>query len=230
MCARYQTPAQAAAERYWQVLEPLWRFEPSWRVLPTDPVPVVVSLDGAITGRMMRWGLLPHGGEAKFPLINATVEKLETWYGWKQPWERRQRCILTMAGFYEPHLFEGSRKEPFYVHLSDRPVFGVAGLWDRRRQEDGGEILSCTLITLPANRLMAEIHNEKQRMPAVLREQDHEAWLRGSPREAKDALVPYPSEIMVAWQVSRRLYAAKTPNDAGLIEPVSDRREPVRRD
>jgi hypothetical protein len=26
---------------------------------------------------------------------------------------------------------------------------------------------------------------------------------------------------MVAWQVSRRLYAVKTPNDAGLVEPIS---------
>lgn len=221
MCARYQTPSQAAAERYWQVLEPLWRFEPSWRVLPTNPVPVVVTLDGAVTGRMMRWGLVPHAGETKFPLINATLEKLETWYAWKQPWERRQRCILVMAGFYEPHLFDGGRKEPFYVHLADRPVFGVAGLWDRRRQADGTDVLSCALITLPANRLMAEIHNEKQRMPAVLREEDHEAWLKGSPLEAKAALAPYPSDTMVAWQVSRRLYAVRSPNDAALIEPIA---------
>ena len=221
MCARYQTPSQAAAERYWQVLEPLWRFEPSWRILPTSPVPVVVSFEGAVTGQMMRWGLLPHAGEAKFPLINATVEKLETWYAWRQPWERRQRCILVMAGFYEPHLFDDGRKEPFYVHLADRPVFGVAGLWDRRRQADGTDVLSCALITVPANRLMAEIHNEKQRMPAVLREEDHEAWLQGGLLEAKAALAPYPSDTMVAWQVSRRLYAVRSPDDAALIEPVT---------
>ena len=143
-------PSQAAAERYWRVIEPLWHFEPSWRVLPTDPVPVVLSVTGAVTGRMMRWGLLPFRGESNFPLINATVEKLETWYAWKQPWERRQRCILVMAGFYEPHLFEDGRKEPFYVHLADRPVFGVAGLWDRKRQADGTEVLSCALITAAA--------------------------------------------------------------------------------
>ena len=221
MCARYQTPSQAAAERYWRVIEPLWRFEASWRVLPTDPVPVVLSMGGAITGRMMRWGLLPHTGEPGFPLINATVEKLESWYAWKQPWERRQRCIFVMAGFYEPHVFEDGRKEPFYVHLADRPVFGVAGLWDRKRQTDGSQVLSCTLLTLPPNSLMAEIHNEKQRMPAVLREEDHGAWLQGSAPEAKAALVPHPSDTMVAWQVSRRLYAVKTPNDAALIEPVA---------
>ena len=229
MCARYQTPSQAAAERYWRVIEPLWHFEPSWRVLPTDPVPVVLTLNGAITGRMMRWGLLPYGGESNFPLINATVEKLETWYAWRQPWERRQRCILVMAGFYEPHVFEDGRKEPFYVHLADREVFGVAGLWDRKRLSDGTDVLSCTLITVPPNNLMAQIHNEKQRMPAVLREEHHEAWLSGSPQEAKASLAPHPSDTMVAWQVSRRLYAVKTPNDASLIEPIADPRAPSAR-
>lgn len=76
MCARYQTPSQAAAERYWSVIEPLWQFEPSWRVLPTQQIPVVLALNGMVTGRMMRWGLIPYSGSTSYPLINATVEKL----------------------------------------------------------------------------------------------------------------------------------------------------------
>ena len=220
MCARYLTPAQAVAERYWRPIAPLWQFSESWRVLPTQQVPVVLSCAGVTTGRMMRWGLLPYRGETRYPLINATVEKLETWYGWRHPWEHGQRCILVMAGFYEPHRFEDGRKEPFCVKLTDRPVFGVAGLWELRRLE-AAEILSCTLITVPANTLMAQIHNEQLRMPAILRERDQAAWLTGSPSDAKSALGPYPDERMAAWQVGRRLYANKTPDDAGLIAPVT---------
>lgn len=219
MCARFQTPAQATTERYWSIVKPFWKFDPSWRVLPTQDVPIVLSVDGATTGAMMRWGLIPYSGESKYPLINATVEKLETGYPWRHPWERGQRCIFVMAGFYEPHLFPGGRKEPFYVHLADRPVFGVAGIFERR-VVDGVEAFSCALITVPANELMAEIHNEKKRMPALLREKDHAAWLGGSVEEAREVLAPYPSELMVTWQVSRRLYAARTPDDAGLIEAV----------
>jgi putative SOS response-associated peptidase YedK len=126
-----------------------------------------------------------------------------------------------MAGFYEPHLFPDGRKEPYYIHLADRPVFGIAGLWDRKKLPDGNEILSCTLITVPPNALLAEIHNEKQRMPAVLREADHDAWLNGSAEEAKAVLATsHPSDAMVAWQVSRRLYANKTPDDELLIAPA----------
>jgi putative SOS response-associated peptidase YedK len=224
MCARFQTPRQAAARAYWQLMDSLWEYEQSWRVLPTDPVPVVLVVDGQRAGRMMRWDLIPYrsrGQPTGKVLINARVEQLDGNYYWKSPWERRQRCIFSMAGFYEPHRFADGRKEPFYVHLADREIFGVAGLWDRSVKTDGTEVFSCTLITTAPNELMAQIHNEKQRMPAVLREHDHDTWLRGSAAEARAVLTPYPSELTVAWQVSRRLYANKTPNDASLIEPVA---------
>lgn len=125
-----------------------------------------------------------------------------------------------MSGFYEPHVFPDGRKEPFYVPIRDRTIFGVAGIWERKRGEDGAEGLSCALITTPANGLMAEVHNEKLRMPAVLREEDHAARLTGSPEQAIQALEPYPSDSMEAWRVSRRLYANKAPDDEGLIDRV----------
>ena len=71
-----------------------------------------------------------------------------------------------MSGFYEPHVFPDGRKEPFYVRIRNRPIFGVAGICERKRGR-GAEGLSCALITTPANGLMAEVHNEKLRMPAV---------------------------------------------------------------
>ena len=102
----------------------------------------------------------------------------------------------------------------------------MAGIWERRRGEDGAEALPCALITVPANELLAEVHKEKPRMPAVLREEDHAAaWLNGRPEEAMQALQPYPSDAMEAWQVSRRLYAVKVPNDEGLIERAEVNRE-----
>lgn len=45
----------------------------------------------------------------------------------------------------------------------------MAGLWDRSVTSEGEIILSCAGITMPANELMREIHNTKQRMPATLR-------------------------------------------------------------
>jgi putative SOS response-associated peptidase YedK len=65
MCARYLTPSQAAVERYWKAIAPLWRFSESWRVLPTQQVPIILAVNGAVTGRMMRWGLIPYTGLTK---------------------------------------------------------------------------------------------------------------------------------------------------------------------
>jgi putative SOS response-associated peptidase YedK len=156
----------------------------------------------------------------KASTINATVERLDSAPSYRDPWQRGQRCIFVMGGFYEPHVNEDGSRDPFFVRLADREVFGVAGLWERSLRQDGSYVYSCTLITVPANQLLAEVHNGKQRMPAVLAESDHAGWLSGTPAEARAVLEPYPTELMTAWRVSRRVNHPKLPNDASLIEPV----------
>jgi putative SOS response-associated peptidase YedK len=99
-------------------------------------------------------------------------------------------------------------------------VFGVAGIWERARRADGSYVFSCTLITVPANRLLAEVHNDKQRMPAILAANHYDAWLGGSTDDAQALLKPYPDELMTAWKVSRRVNSPKLPNDASLIKRV----------
>jgi putative SOS response-associated peptidase YedK len=99
-------------------------------------------------------------------------------------------------------------------------VFGFAGLWDSSRTDDGAALESCTIITMPANPLLAEIHNVKQRMPAILQSQDVDAWLTGSADEARAALKPYPADSMVAWPVSRQVNTPRN-NHSGLIAPES---------
>ncbi len=68
---------------------------------------------------------------------------------------------------------------------------------------------------------MAQVHNEKLRVPAVLREEDHEAWLSGNAADAKRVLTPYPCDLVVAWQFGRKVNNVKGPNDRNLIEPVA---------
>lgn len=50
MCARFVTPVQAAAERYWKTIAPLWQFSANWRVLPMQQIPIVLAIDGVTTG------------------------------------------------------------------------------------------------------------------------------------------------------------------------------------
>jgi hypothetical protein len=64
-----------------------------------------------------------------------------------------------------------------------RPFRGIAyfsmmysGLWDPRREPDGGILKSYTVITTQPNELLAPVHNQ---MPAILNDSDVLGWLSG---------------------------------------------------
>ena len=85
-------------------------------------------------------------------------------------------------------------------------MFGFAGLWDRSFKADGTAVESVTHITMPGNELLRDIHNTGAnpfRMPAILRREDHEAWLTGTVDEARAVLQPYPAGLMVAIRSAR---------------------------
>jgi putative SOS response-associated peptidase YedK len=224
MCGKYILAQAAKAERALGIRRGHWQYPVSFRVLPTEQVPVVVAAaDGEREATLMRWGLVPwwaHGVPLKASTINATAERLEHAPSYRDAWRRGQRCLLAMGGFYEPHLNEDGSRDQFFVRLEDREVFGVAGLWERSRRADGSYVHSCTLITVPANALLAIVHNAKQRMPAILATSDYDGWLRGSLQQAQSLLRPYPDEAMRAWKVSRRVNNPQLPNDERLIEPL----------
>jgi putative SOS response-associated peptidase YedK len=222
MCGRYVSPDDAAIEREYNLVRHEWQFPRSYNVAPTQDVPVVrVNKAGERTGSLLRWGLIPYwekGVPPKYLTINATVEKLTEAATWKGPWNRGQRCIIPALGFYEWQVqADGKTKQPFYIIMNDQDVFGLAGLWDSSRRDDGLVIQSCTVITMPANMLMAAIHNVKQRMPAILLKEDREAWLTGTPEQAYEAIKQYPASHMLATQVSTRVNSPKN-NDSTLIE------------
>jgi putative SOS response-associated peptidase YedK len=221
MCGRYITKEQRAIERELPYIDVIrWPQLPArFNVCPSQSVPVVRWLDGQFEGTMMRWGLVPYfarGVPPKYSTINARLESVEIAPAYRGPWKRRQRCVLPAGGFYEWHLSESGVRQPFYIELADQDVFGFAGLWDRSQGPDG-IIESCALLTMPANSLLREIHNVDQRMPAILRAEDHAAWLQGNEAQARAALIEYPPETMVAWPVSTRVNSPRN-EGPGLIE------------
>jgi putative SOS response-associated peptidase YedK len=162
-----------------------------------------------------------------YSTINARVETVETAASYRGPWRRSQRCLQLASGFYEWHVDGAGRKAPYYIHLSDQPIFPFASVWDRSIKPDGTAIESCVLITMPGNDLMRDIHNSgsnPRRMPAILRREDHEAWLKGSVEHARGVLKPYEAVLMVAYEVSLAVNSPKN-NDEKLIEPVDRARE-----
>jgi putative SOS response-associated peptidase YedK len=226
MCGRYILRMQDRYLREWNLHGPPAWVTTSYNIAPTQQVPVMRMEDGGPVAAMVRWGLIPsfaRGQPGKFSTINARIESFETAPSFRTAWKRGQRCIQPASGFYEWHLDAQGRKTPYLITLADQGLFAFAGLWDRSVRDDGAVIESCTHITLPANELMADIHNggnHPRRMPAILRREDHEIWLKGTRAQARAVLAPYPADLMVAHPVSIRVNSVRN-NGPDLIEPIA---------
>jgi putative SOS response-associated peptidase YedK len=151
-------------------------------VCPTEDVLAVVT-DPSGTRRpvMLRWGLAPSWATLKGmrPLINARDDKLRSSGAWRSlARDPMHRCLIAADGWLEWQKAEDPRqpRQPFLHRLRGGEPFAFAGLWCIARPKDAeGELASCTIVTVPASREAARLHD---RMPAVLAGAgEHAAWL-----------------------------------------------------
>jgi len=194
MCKRLVIPDQAEVERELSVVHSWWTFSARFNVGVSHSVPVARLHDRESEGVMMRWGF-----EDTALVPGDTVLTSDDCRG---AWLHGQRGIVPLAGFYLWQLTAAGFRQPFYVRLVNRPVFGVAALWQRIvSDEDEDDVIeSCALLTVPANSLLAEIAGGQ--MPVLLHRDDYDPWLRTTAARAKSLLQPYPRERMVTHPVS----------------------------
>jgi putative SOS response-associated peptidase YedK len=222
MCGRYVSPDEASIEREFNLVRGEWQFPANFNTSPTQEVPAIRARDGNRESALLRWGLVPffaRGKPGRYSTFNARIETLTSSASFRGPWKSGQRCIIPALGFYEWHVNADGTKQPFYIHVEDQEIFGFAGLWERTKLDSETILESCTIITMPANSLMAGIHNSKTRMPAILAREMRDPWLFGSPEAAAAALVTYPDERMIAYAVDPRVNSARN-NDETLLDPL----------
>jgi putative SOS response-associated peptidase YedK len=215
MCGRYIVLNSQAIQQLFSVLPPD-DWQDRCNVAPSQDVPTVRLIEGQRVLTLMRWGLIPRfaqGVTGNFSTINARVETIRTSAAYREPWRKGQRCLVLASAFYEWQEVPGG-KQPHYIGCADQEVFAFAGLWDSSTPAGGVPILSCTIITLPASPLMAQIHNTRQREPAILRPEDHDTWLKGSAEAAFACLKQYPDELRSAWPVSKQVNSPKNQGPA----------------
>jgi putative SOS response-associated peptidase YedK len=212
MCRRYVSPDAASIGQEFNPAHSDWRFPANFNTAPTQQVPALRAIDGKTEGVLLRWGI------GKSSTFNARIETLASGRV-RAAWKHGRRCIIPALGFYEWHVDPDGIKRPFYVHVDDQDVFGFAGLWQRSSTDANSVTEWCTIITMPANSLMAEIDNLKARMPAILRREQRELWLLGTQQTAAAALAAYASERMIAYATSSRVDVPQN-NDETLLEPL----------
>jgi putative SOS response-associated peptidase YedK len=203
MSERLVIPDRAEVEADLSVAHPWWRFSVRFNVAVSQSVPVARIHERESEGVMMRWGLVPPAakGDLTQGVAHVRTDALATSEAVRGAWFHGQRGIVPLAGFY---LWQGTpagHRQPYYVRLVNRPVFGVAVVWDRTVTDDDEVIESCALVTVPANRLLAEISQTTQQMPAILRPEDYDPWLRSSVAQSKELLDTYPYQRMVTHPV-----------------------------
>lgn len=92
-----------------------------------------------------------------------------------------KRCILPVDGFFEHYHFNG-KTFPYFIQSEDGEPLNIAGLYSEwLPPESDKSVVTFTVITQPANELMATIHNNPKipapRMPLILNEKDTDLWL-----------------------------------------------------
>jgi len=118
---------------------------------------------------------------------------------------KRRRCLIPADGFYEWDKIGPKQKQPYNFGLATGSVFAFAGLWDRWRDPKNNIVETCTILTTQPNSLVADVHD---RMPAILRVEDYEAWLDPGITDAKavlDCLRPLDASLMKKYPVSTRV-------------------------
>jgi putative SOS response-associated peptidase YedK len=205
MSERLVIPERAQAERELSVTHPWWQFSARFNVAVAQRVPVARMHGGESEGVMMRWGLVPASAKddpAPPRYARLRSDDLQGSPDFRNAWICGQRGIVPLAGFYVWQSTEAGYRQPYYVHLSNRNVFGVAVLWERSETDDDDVLERCALLTVPANALLASIDPGMEQMPAILRRQHYDTWLRSNVSEASGLLETYPETRMASHPVA----------------------------
>lgn len=200
-------------------LEELERYRPipNFNIAPTDYCPVLIK-DSSIHFRIFRWGLLPNWAKSEkeaSKMINIRTETIREKPAFRK-FLKDKRCIVPLDGFYEWKA-ENNKKIPYRIIVKNHSIFAVAGLWSA--WQHGSTLLETfTILTLPANSFMAQIHD---RMPAILTPENESLWLDNSlsTDEYLQVLKTYPSDLMDMYRVSDRVNSVKN-NDKDLIKRI----------
>ncbi|HEY8910220.1 MAG TPA: SOS response-associated peptidase [Desulfosporosinus sp.] len=217
MCGRFTLAEFEGIEERFLIETP--ELKPNYNVAPSQDIPVIIN-NGANHLAIFRWGLIPFW--AKDPaighkMINARAETVDEKPSFKTSLQRK-RCLIVADGFYEWKK-EGSTKRPHRITLTNKELFGFAGLWDTWKSPAGDMVNSCSIITTTPNELMAPIHD---RMPVILLKEVEQVWLDQSITDShflKSLLIPYPAAQMTAYEVSTFVNSTKN-NGPECLAPL----------
>ncbi|WP_018134036.1 SOS response-associated peptidase [Acaricomes phytoseiuli] len=240
MCGRYaliRTTADLERDYEAQGAD-LGEWQPRGSVNITAHAPVLLEQadeHGELERALVRgrWRFVPQREEdfRPAPLINARLDKLQRWSGWRESYIG-QRCGVPMSGYFEfiERLVEGRKvKQPYFISDPSGEPLLAAGLYSEATDPKSGFAgLGFTIITTDGVDAAGEIHD---RMPVFLPADVIDDWLAlgewdtSTRREWKEALGSMSAPIaarLKAHPTSRALNNTRTVDvhNLSLVEPV----------
>ena len=219
MCGRFtQSYTWGELVELYRLTQPARNLRPRYNIAPTTAIDVVRLAETGPELVPMRWGLIPGWWKKTAKEVPSTFNARAETVAQKPMFRsafKRTRCIVPASGYYEWRAVEGG-KQPYLISAADGAVLSIAGLWDQWKDPETGEaISSATLIVTAANDFTRAIHD---RMPVLLGQADHEAWLTG--KAGVELLRPAPNDLLQMWPVSTRVNKTGAgDDDPSLIEP-----------
>jgi len=143
----------------------------------------VISDENQGENQMFNWGLIPFWAKddkIKKMTLNAKIETISEKPSFRN--SVKKRCLIIADGYFEWQWKDpkGKNKQKFLITPTDQEIFAFAGIYSTWVNPQTNEALNTySILTTEANEWMAEIHNNKKRMPVLLKKQDHQSWLNG---------------------------------------------------
>lgn len=202
--------AQHYAKRYGD--ESMWKeiqkkYPPTYHVNGfSEPDLPLIRNDITDIVQLHHWAFVPFVYAKKIngrPMntLNARDDKIFSSRSVYKKSAAEKRCLVMIDGFFDHHKKDGIAY-PYYIQLNTKEPFMVAGLWQSyESKKDHITLDTVTLVTAPANKEMAWIHNEpayspESRMIYIVKQEDDETWLHGTPEEAKALIQPLPDDAL----------------------------------
>ena len=172
--------------------------------------------------RFYQWGLipffikdLPSALKIRNQTANCIGEEAFEKPSFRMP-IRQHRCLVPVSGFYEWRT-EGKAKYPYYIYGAHQETLSLAGVYDYWQDPSSGDTLATfSIVTCKANNLLSKIHNEKKRMPLILKAEDEKLWLNADAE--KDAILslvkPLDDEALSAHTISKLITDKKQNSNA----------------
>lgn len=191
MCNLYRmTKNKDEVAKWFDAVEALGGANFGEEVYPGYPGLVVAG--GEV--RQMTWGfpLVMKGKNGQplkpKPVNNARTDKLDSFF-WRPSFEER-RCLIPVSAWAEAQGPKGGKTRT-WMSLPDSELFACAGVW--RESDEFGTCFSM-VMTDSTGSAAAEING---RMPVLLRRQDYEGWVSGSPAGALSLCKPWDNDLRI---------------------------------